>query len=116
MKFSTRQNPEELFVPQDVIKFVKLKCCGIEGEQKAIALIVRWATCHSICIFPQMIMCADYLTLSFDNFILRRYYFSLTIIQNVNSFFTNFVFSPELSFLKCKVGKYGKMVVLRQNQ
>ena len=33
MKNLTWQNPGQLFVAQELIKIVKLKCCGIKGLQ-----------------------------------------------------------------------------------
>ena len=36
MKNLTWQNPEQLFVAQELINKVKSKCCGIKGQYKAI--------------------------------------------------------------------------------
>ncbi|MDC2207114.1 hypothetical protein [Bacteroides thetaiotaomicron] len=34
MKNLTWQNPEQLFVAQELINKVKSKCCGIKGDKK----------------------------------------------------------------------------------
>ena len=36
MKNLTWQNPEQLFVAQELINKVKSKCCGIKGNKKEI--------------------------------------------------------------------------------
>ncbi|MDB1068138.1 DUF3332 family protein, partial [Phocaeicola vulgatus] len=33
------QNPEQLFVAQELINKVKSKCCGIKGEDKSVDLV-----------------------------------------------------------------------------
>ena len=38
MKNLTWQNPEQLFVAQELINKVKSKCCGIKGQMKVIAI------------------------------------------------------------------------------
>ena len=44
MKNLTWQNPEQLFVAQELINKVKSKCCGIKGykRKKQKKLIVHW--------------------------------------------------------------------------
>ena len=38
MKNLTRQNPEQLFVAQELINKVKSKCCGIKGYLKTTTI------------------------------------------------------------------------------
>ena len=38
MKNLTWQNPEQLFVAQELINKVKSKCCGIKEEQKSSSI------------------------------------------------------------------------------
>ncbi|MCI5987833.1 MAG: hypothetical protein MRZ33_03095 [Prevotella sp.] len=41
MKNLTWQNPEQLFVAQELINKVKSKCCGIKDKNKFIKKIVK---------------------------------------------------------------------------
>ena len=41
MKNLTWQNPGQLFVAQELIKIVKLKCCGIKALYKSVTLQVN---------------------------------------------------------------------------
>ena len=40
MKNLTWQNPEQLFVAQELINKVKSKCCGIKDENKVVRLFI----------------------------------------------------------------------------
>ncbi|WP_418173447.1 hypothetical protein [Alistipes putredinis] len=40
MKNLTWQNPGQLFVAQELIKIVKLKCCGIKEEEEKFTIFL----------------------------------------------------------------------------
>ena len=40
MKNLTWQNPEQLFVAQELINKVKSKCCGIKDKEKRVQLLI----------------------------------------------------------------------------
>ena len=49
MKNLTWQNPEQLFVAQELINKVKSKCCGIKDNKESAAKINNSAQKHLFC-------------------------------------------------------------------